>query len=129
MEGQTNSYPYEQQDLKLVYSAVDVVKSRGFEKIKARIAEFENPSKLTQRGTKKSFIPDITAVTQQGKSYFEIVSKSKKDPEFLADKWMLLSSMAQIKNGTFFLMVPHGKYSFTNKILSDYSINAHIIKI
>jgi hypothetical protein len=114
---------------KLIYSAIDIIKSKGFEEIRAGISDYENPAPLTKKGTNKSFIPDITARTSQGKSYFEIVPKSTSDTKNLIDKWTLLSSLAQHRNGTFFLLVPHGKLSFTNKLLSQYSISADILKI
>ncbi|MDQ3394177.1 MAG: hypothetical protein M3512_08720 [Bacteroidota bacterium] len=82
---------------------MDIIKSRGFLNIRAVISDYETLAKLTSKGTEKSFIPHITARTDQGKHYFEIVSKTKKDPKKLVDKWTLLSSLAEIKNGTFFL--------------------------
>lgn len=116
-------------DTSTMYSALEVIKSRGFLNIKAIISDYESPSKITKKGTEKSFTPHITARTDQGKHYFEIVSKTKKDPEKLVDKWMLLSSLADLRNGTFFLVVPHGKLSFTKNILKQHSINADVLKV
>lgn len=116
-------------DESTMYSALDIIKSRGFLNIKAVISDYETPSKLIKKGTEKSYIPHITARTDQGKHYFEIVSKTKKDPQKLIDKWMLLSSLAEIKNGTFFLIVPHGKLSFTKNILKQHAIHANVVKV
>lgn len=116
-------------DTRTIYSALDIIKSRGFESIRAVISDYESPARLTKKGTEKSFIPHITARTNNGKHYFEIVSKSKKDPVELINKWMLLSSLAELRNGTFFLVVPHGKLSYTNNLLQEHSINATLLKI
>lgn len=116
-------------DNSTMYSALEVIKSRGFLNIRATISDYESPSKITKKGTEKSFTPHITARTDQGKHYFEIVSKTKKDPEKLVDKWTLLSSLADLRNGTFFLVVPHGKLSFTKNILKQHSINADVLKV
>jgi len=116
-------------DTSTMYSALDIIKSRGFINIKAVISDYETPSKLTKKGTEKSYTPHITAKTDQGKHYFEIVSKTKKDPEKLVDKWTLLSSLADVRNGTFFLVVPHGKLSFTKNILKQHSIHANVLKV
>ena len=114
---------------KLIYSAIDIIKAKGFEQIRAGISDYENPAPLRKKGTEKSFIPDITARTNQGKSYFEIVPKSTTNIKALIDKWTLLSSLAHHRNGTFFLLVPHGKLSFTNKLIAQHSISADILKI
>ncbi|CAN5222911.1 hypothetical protein BH23BAC1_BH23BAC1_26600 [soil metagenome] len=118
-----------EKNAKLLYSAIDIIKAKGFEHIRASISDYEDPAPLTKKGTEKSFIPDITARTSQGKSYFEIVPKSTSNIKNLVDKWTLLSSLAQHRNGTFFLLVPHGKLSFTNKLIEKHSISADILKI
>lgn len=116
-------------DTKTIYSAIDIIKSKGFEEIRAGISDYDNPAPLTKKGTEKSFTPDITARTSQGKSYFEIVPKSTTNIKNMIDKWTLLSCLAQHRNGTFFLLVPHGKLSFTNKLIAKHSISADILKI
>jgi hypothetical protein len=125
----TSENKKDNDDIKLIYSAIDLIKAKGFEEIRAGISDYDNPAPLTKMGTKKSFVPDITARSSQGKSYFEIVPKSTANLKNLVDKWTLLSSLAQHRNGTFFLLVPHGKLSFTNKIIAQYSISADILKI
>lgn len=114
----------------MLSNAVDLLKSRGFENIRADVDNFERPARLIQKGKDKNeFTPDLTAKQQDGKFYFEIVRKAKRDKRKLVDKWTLLSTLAQQRNGNLFLLVPHGKLTYTQKILREYHIDAEIIKI
>ena len=116
-------------DKTMLSDAVDILKGKGFKNIKADYEDFEKPSKLVKKGSGKELRPDLTAKLHDGKCYFEIVRKAKRDKKEVIDKWTLLSALAQHKNGTFFLLVPHGKLSYTRKILNENNIEAEIIKI
>ncbi|MGK7395419.1 MAG: hypothetical protein ACNS62_12660 [Candidatus Cyclobacteriaceae bacterium M3_2C_046] len=117
------------EDQALLNDAVNLLKTKGFENIRANHENLEKPAKLVNRGSDQEFIPDLTAKIRDGKCYFEIVRKAKRDKKSLIDKWTLLSALASHRNGTFFLLVPHGKLAYTNKILQENKIEAEIIKI
>lgn len=117
------------EDKNMLSDAVSLLKDRGFKNIKADHEDLEKPSKLVKRGGGKEMIPDLTAKLRDGKCYFEIVRKAKRDKRQVIDKWTLLSALAKHKNGEFFLLVPHGKLSYTRKILNEHKIEAEIIKI
>jgi len=75
-----------------------------------------------------NFIPDITATKNDKKGYFEI-AKKVKDTSQLVNKWKLLATLAEMKNGDFHIFVPHGHMKFTREILTDYGINAEVVKL
>lgn len=117
------------EDKSMIARAVDILKSRGFENIRADVGELERPSRLTKKGSDVEFTPDLTALLKDGQCYFEIVRNSKKDKSRLIDKWSLLATMARLKNGNFFLMTPHGKMNYAQKLIRENRIVAEIIKI
>lgn len=117
------------QNQTYMYAAIDLLKQKGFDNIRADFSDYERPAKLITTGSEKEYMPDITAKTQNGKCYFEIVSDTHADKALLKDKWSLFSALAQHKKGTFFLLVPRGKMRFTNDILNKSNINADILKI
>lgn len=101
---------------------------RRFEKVRANIDGFETPARLTQRDNDNSYIPDITAVKNGRKSYFEIAIKSARRKHIIR-KWRLLSELARIKKGKFYLLVPRGNYAFVQRTLSQHPIEAEVVKI
>lgn len=104
------------------------MKIRSFDKVKANIEGFETPSRLTSPSNEISFVPDITGTKQGKKSYFEIAVKSSRLKAIIS-KWRLLSELAKIKNGKFYLLVPRGNYAFVQRTLDKYPIEAEVIKI
>ncbi|MDX2304798.1 MAG: hypothetical protein NW226_18450 [Microscillaceae bacterium] len=114
---------------KLVSTAVRLIKRQGFEDIRADLEDFEKPAALSQQGSDVVYIPDITAYGKLGKCYFEIVSKEAKNKEETISKWKLLSRLAQMKNGTFFLLVPRGMMRFAVQIIELHNIKADVLKL
>lgn len=106
----------------------NVLKFRGFDKIRANIEGFETPSRLTSASDDISYVPDITAVKDDRKSYFELAVKSKKIHATLG-KWRLLSTLAKLHNGKFYLIVPKGSYAFVSRLLSKHPIEAEVVKL
>ena len=100
----------------------------GYTDIKADYEDYERPPGLINQRTKETFIPDITAISDERKHYFEISQKS--DPkDLLVSKWKLLESMAQMRNGTFKIFAPKGTIKFTEGFIDKYNIKAEIIRI
>ncbi len=116
-------------DENMIYSAIDILKEKGFENIRANVSDYERPAKLVKASSSIAYQPDMTAKTLTGKCYFEIVNDTKADKDVLKEKWSLFSAMAQHKNGTFFLLVPRGKMRFTNEMLKNNEIYADVLKI
>jgi hypothetical protein len=103
--------------------------AKGYERIRADLAEYEKPSRLIKQGSPDAYVPDLTASKNNGKFYFEIVNTTEEDKTRTVGKWQLLSLLAQSQNGKFFIVVPHGKMSYTNRILATNSITAEVLKM
>ena len=108
--------------------ALQKIRSVGFDEIKADFEGYEQPSKLINKSSDVTFIPDITAMNDGRKHYFEISQKG--DPrDLLLSKWKLLETMAKVRNGAFKVFAPKGHIKFTEEFVSTYSIDAEIIRI
>lgn len=108
--------------------AVDYVVNLGFENIRARHEDYDDPAQLTMQREKKSFMPDITAMKNGGKYYFEIADRTEDEREVIG-KWKLMSTLAEMKNGDFRIFVPYGSMKYTTDILERKGIKAEIIKL
>ena len=108
---------------------LEQVERSGFESIRADYPEMEKPARLVGQTNEDVFIPDVTAVTRTGsKAYFEI-SRKIDEPRKLVNKWKLLSTLAELKNGVFKIFVPHGAMRFTQELVNRHNIKADLIKI
>ena len=113
----------------MVETVVQYLEKKGYEQIRAEVADLPRPSAITRQGDDQSFVPDVTAYKNGGKCYFEIVTEGKEDKLRTAGKWRLYSTLAEHRNGEFYLMVPHGKLSFTNRLLDTHGISATVMKM
>ncbi len=115
----------------IINNLVQHLEKRGYQHIKADLDEYETPSKLTRKGSKESFIPNLTASKDDGsKYYFEIVTKDKQNQDKLISKWSMLSVFAEMRDGKLFLVVPNGKLRYTNRLLKENEqINADILQL
>ena len=113
----------------LIEQALNKIGSRmKFDKIKANIDGFDTPSQYVDPSSETVYVPDITGIKSGKKNYFEVAVKNGK-VKATATKWKLLSELAKIKDGKFYLMVPKGSFAFVRRMLSKYSIHAHVIKM
>lgn len=108
--------------------AVGYVENLGFENIRARYEGYEEPASLKMQGKDKSFTPDITAIKNGGKYYFEIADRTE-NPTEVVGKWKLMSVLAEMKDGDFRIFVPYGSMKYTNEILEGKNIKAEVIKL
>lgn len=120
------------KDFELYEKAIDWIKKRGYDKVKAKIDDFDSPTSFLRSNDREeetnSMTPDITAVMRGNKCYFEIAIKDD-DQDWLVTKWKLLDRLAAMKEGKFFLFTPHGHRAFADRIIRDYEINAKLINI
>lgn len=108
--------------------AIDYVQNLGFEDIRARHEEYDEPARLTMKGQDKAFIPDITATKNGGKYYFEIADRTENVAEIVG-KWKLMATLAEMKSGDLRIFVPYGSMKYTTEILEKKNIKAEIIKL
>lgn len=108
--------------------AIHWAEKQGFTNIKANYDDYESPVQFNKPGEDQPYIPDITGVKTGGKSYVEIAIKSD-DMSRKVSKWKLLSTLAAMKGGKFFLLAPRGHKAFTEGIVERHNLDAKIISI
>ena len=115
---------------KNIATIANYLEEKGYENIRAQMLEdYKEPAELKRMGEEESFKPDLTARRNDSKYFFEIVDYPQSDKDLVVTKWMLLSTLAKQRTGELFLMVPHGKLNFTNRIVKNYGIDAHVLPI
>lgn len=113
----------------MINSLASYLEGKGYERIRADLADFEKPARLKKQGSPDAYVPDLTARKNNGKCYFEIVNTTEENKRRTVGKWQLLSTLAKSQNGKFFVLVPHGKLSYTNRILATHDITAEVVKM
>lgn len=106
----------------------DIIEPKGYDSFRANLEQYERPAQLVQNGTGDVFTPDITAVKNNQKSYFEIAHKNE-DVNRTVSKWKLLSALAEMRGGKFYLVSPKGHYRFTEELVKLYNLHPQIIKL
>lgn len=114
----------------LYEKAVEIILKKGYGNVKANSEdlELEAPTSYLQPNKEDVFTPDLTATYLGRKNYFEISLKTS-GVRRLVSKWKLLSSLAKMRHGNFFLLVPRGHVRFTNQLIEEYNIDADLIKL
>lgn len=105
-----------------------ILSTRTFDRFRANVDGYEAPARLSRASGEGAFVPDMTAYKDGEKSYFEVAIKNTKVKDTI-DKWKLMSTLAKLKNGKFYLLVPKGNFAFVNRMLSKHSVHANVIKI
>ena len=107
--------------------AIAWVKSRGLRGIKANHDDFETPAQFTRTDADQPFVPDITAKQKARKYYVEIAVKNDQKRRTVS-KWKLLSTLAHMKGGKFYLLAPRGHKAFAERMLEKYHLpNAQLV--
>jgi len=113
----------------ILSDSVTYLEQRGYEDIKADIEGYETPKSYNKKGSDISITPDITAIKEGRKHYFDISLKSAK-PRLLKSKWLFLNTLSTLKSHRFRLITTRGHYKFTNEMLDDINLNdKKLIKI
>ncbi|MFT6842072.1 MAG: hypothetical protein ACJAZK_000178 [Psychroserpens sp.] len=109
--------------------SVEYLEQRGFENIKADTEGYERPKSYIKKGSNISITPDIVAIKEGKKHYFDISLKSEK-PKLLKSKWLFLNTLTALKSSHFRLITTRGHYKFTAEMLDDINLNnKKLIKI
>jgi hypothetical protein len=124
LEQSKQSVPYD----KLLGDVIGKVKKQGYSDIRADLAEYEAPHQIIGKTNDVNFTPDLTAVKDDGKAYFEIAQKIDNTRD-LVNKWKLLETLATMKKGTFQIFVPHGQMKFTQELIAEHNIKATLVKL
>ena len=121
---ETRSKSYDE----LLSNVIEKIKKQGYDNIRADLSDYEAPYQLIGQTKNVNFTPDVTATKNDGKAYFEISAKVD-NPNNLINKWKLLETLANMKNGKFKIFVPHGHMKFTQELIKDHNINAELVKL
>ena len=105
------------------------LEATGFEDIKANIEGYETPKSYLRKGSDSKITPDIVALKNGRKYYFETSLKSDK-PRLLKSKWLFLDTLSRMNSNRFRIITTRGHYKFTDTMLEDINLtNKEPIKI
>jgi len=109
--------------------SISHLESTGFENIKADIEGYETPKSYLRKGSETKITPDIVAVKNGRKYFFEASLKSQKT-KLLKTKWLFLDTLARMKSHRFRIITTRGHYKFTDTMLEDINLaNKNPIRI
>ena len=90
---------------------------------------YETPKSYLKRGSDIKITPDIVALKNGMKYFFEISLKSD-NPVMLKSKWLFLDALSRMRSNRFRIITTKGHYKFTDSMLEDINLtNKSPIKI
>lgn len=101
---------------------------KKFYGVKAKIEPFDAPKTFHRKQDDSTFTPDITALRNERKSFFDIVLK-KETRRRLAGKWQLMPELASRNGGKLYLFTPKGHHAFAERVVEKYGLEANIIRL
>ncbi len=105
------------------------LEATGFENIKADLEGYECPKSYLRKESGNRITPDIVAVKNGMKYFFDISLKSEKS-RLLKTKWLFLDTLSRMKSERFRIITTRGHYKFTDKLLEEINLtNKEPIKI
>ncbi|WP_372756752.1 hypothetical protein [Mariniflexile sp.] len=110
----------------ILENSITYLENRGFENIKADIDGYETPKSYAKAGSDITITPDIVAVKEGRKHYFDISLKSEK-PNLLKSKWLFLNELSKLKASRFRLITSRGHYAFTQEMLDATNLNKKVL--
>lgn len=117
------------ENQEFIEKSINHLEATGFENIKADIDGYEKPKSYVRKGSDLKITPDIVAVKNGRKYYFEISLKSSK-PRLLKSKWLFLDALSRMNSNRFRIITTRGHYKFTDNMLEDINLsNKEPIKI
>jgi len=109
--------------------SINHLETQGYENIKADFGDYETPKSYIRKETGNKITPDIVALKNGRKYFFEISLKSEK-PRLLKSKWLFLDTLSRMNSNRFRIITTKGHYSFTDAMLADINLeNKTPIKI
>jgi len=117
------------ENLEFLEKSIHHLEATGFEDIKADMEGYETPKSYLRKGSDSRITPDIVALKNGRKYYFEISLKSDK-PRLLKSKWLFLDTLSRMNSNRFRIITTRGHYKFTDTMLEDINLsNKEPIKI
>ncbi len=117
------------ENMAFLEKSIHHLEATGFEDIKADLDGYEHPKSFLKKGSDIKITPDIVALKNGIKYFFEISLKSE-NPLLLKSKWLFLDALSRMKSNRFRIITTKGHYKFTDNMLSDINLtNKSPIKI
>ncbi|MEB8328271.1 hypothetical protein OO009_02795 [Flavobacteriaceae bacterium KMM 6897] len=109
--------------------SISHLEARGFESIKADLEGFEHPKSYLKKSSGMRITPDIVAIKNGRKYYFDISLKSEKH-SLLKSKWLFLDTLSRMRSNRFKIITTKGHYKFTNNLMEDLNMDVeHLMKV
>ena len=109
--------------------AITWVKRKAHLSIQANYEGYESPKSFKNVATETRICPDITFVGPQGYENYTEIAIKEADHRDVVTRWKLISSLATVKNGKFYILAPRGHRSFAQDLVDSFSINAKVVSI
>ncbi|ASV30238.1 hypothetical protein [Maribacter cobaltidurans] len=117
------------ENIEFLEKSIHHLEATGFENIKADMEGYEKPKSYSRKGAEDKITPDIVAIKNGRKYFFDISLKSEK-PRLLKTKWLFLDTLSRMKSNRFRIITTRGHYKFTDTMLEDINLsNKQPIKI
>ena len=118
-----------QENKDFLTKSIHHLERNGFENIKADLDEYETPKSYIRKHTGNRITPDIVAI-KNGRKYFFDISLKSDTPRLLKSKWLFLDTLSRMNANRFRIITTKGHYSFTEAMLADINLeNKTPIKI
>jgi hypothetical protein len=111
-----------QENTEFLEKSIDHLEATGFENIKADIEGYETPKSYLRKGEEMKITPDIVAMKNGRKYFFDISLKSAK-PKLLKTKWLFLDTLSRMNSNRFRIITTRGHYKFTDDMLDDINLS------
>lgn len=102
--------------------SISHLEATGFEGIKADLEGYESPKSYLRKGSDAKITPDIVALKNGRKYFFDISLKSEK-PRLLKTKWLFLDTLSRMNSNRFRIITTKGHYKFTDTMLEDINLS------
>ncbi|WP_223883383.1 MULTISPECIES: hypothetical protein [Arenibacter] len=116
-----NSEMQNSENEAFIKKSVSHLEAHGFENIKADIEGYDRPKSFLKKGSDTKITPNIVALKNGRKYYFEISLKSER-PLMLKSKWLFLDTLSRMRSNRFKIITTKGHYKFTDNMLEDINL-------
>jgi len=109
------------ENIAFLERSIHHLEATGFEDIKADMDGYETPKSFLKKGSDTKITPDIVALKNGMKYFFEISLKTE-NPLLLKSKWLFLDALSRMRSNRFRIITTKGHYKFTDAMLEDINL-------
>lgn len=110
------------ENIAFLEKSIHHLEATGFENIKADMEGYDTPKSYARKNADIKITPDIVAMKNGRKYFFDISLKSEK-PSLLKSKWLFLDTLSRMKSNRFRIITTRGHYKFTDTMLEDINLS------